>query len=308
MLASLPHYEAHVWHVWRHLPVELRGEMVTGRHTRISAPDPDDIVLVGGYYDIDRARGLKTIYIEHGAGQSYQGDPKTKNHPAYHGSKHPSNVIGYISPRHSVAESWGPPAVAVGSPVCDLYVDSEPENVAVFAFHWDCHIIPETRSAYPHYAEHLGQMVRHVRDAGFNVVACSHPRDVRMPIVWKNLGVERVDASAARERAKLIIADNTSLAYELCHLGRSAITLNAPWYRRDVEHGLRFWVSTPGIGVNGPEHFLHLDVADYIDSPVARVFAKQASHDAYDLRPPGHAGVNAAQWIVDLLGEYGHST
>jgi hypothetical protein len=308
MLGSLPHYAQHVLQVWRHLPDHLRGEMVTGQLSGRARFDLDDIVMVGGYYDIDRARGHRVIYVEHGAGQSYPGDRKTATHPAYHGSDHPGNVIGYISPRPEVAKAWGRPAFAAGSPVCDPYVDVVPRHVAVFAFHWDCHIVPETRSAYMHYADHLELMIGHVRDADLEVVACTHPRDIRMPIVWRNLGVERVPASVALSEATLVIADNTSLAYELCNLDRSAIALNAPWYRRDVHHGLRFWDAPHGLPIDHPDEFLALDIASYVGSREAATFTLRAATAAYGPLIDGHAGERAAQWIVDLVGEYGQST
>lgn len=310
IIGSLPHHQAHCWHIWKHLPSEMQG--ITWTHRRVPTfkdIPADDWVLVGGFYDIDRTRGRKTIYVEHGAGQSYKGDPRTVGHPAYHGSDHPANVVGYISPRQRVADSWGRPAVAVGSPVCDDAARVTPAKVAAFSFHWDCHLLPETRSAYAHYADHLGEMVRHVRDQGLQVVATSHPRDARLPFVWRNLGVERVSVAEVRARAALLVADNTSLMYEMAHLGRSVLALDAPWYRRDVDHGLRFWSDVPGLRAGTPEAFLNFDVGGYVGSGLSLAMAKSASIAAYDReRADGRAGERAAWWIVELVEQYGRGT
>lgn len=310
IIASLAHHQDHCWAIWKHLPAELQGMIWLERRVPTYKDIPaTDVIMVGGFYDIDRARGRPTIYVEHGAGQSYDGDKRTQNHPAYHGGSHPVNVLWYVSPRQSVADSWDRPAVAVGSPVCDLYVESVPRNLAVFGFHWDCHLVPETRQAYSHYADHLGRMVRHVEEAGFRVAATSHPRDNRLPFVWRNLGVERITAAEVREEAALFIADNTSLMFEMAHLGRSVIALNAPWYRRDVDHGLRFWEATCGIEVDDPTQFLDLDIESYVGSPTAQITAEWGSLCAYDSpRADGHAGERAAQWIIGLLEEYGRGT
>lgn len=246
-LASLPHYMEHVRATWDHLPDGLKGEWIVGRPKGI--PD-DDIIMVAGFPDIARAEGRRVIYVEHGAGQSYVGLTKGEGH--YHGSEHPENVVGYVCPRQDVADSWGRPALAVGAPVCDPYplVTGNEKPVAAITFHWDCKLLPETRSALDHYVNDLGRIVRSLRAQGFDVLGHHHPRDSRLRRIWDGLQVTQANVRQVRSIADVLIADNTSLAYEMLYLRRHVVTLNAPWYRRDVHHGLRFWSHVPGVVVD----------------------------------------------------------
>lgn len=293
-LASKPHYAEHIVAVWKHLPEAYRGQhLTTFRAARDT--DPDDFIMVGGYIDIARAEGRRVVYVEHGAGQKYEGLPKGERH--YHGSEHPENVVAYISPRDDVADSWGRPAIAAGAPVCDPYplgdmMDGDPK-VAI-TFHWDCKLLPETRSALDHYVHDLGRIVRELRQQGFRVYGHHHPRDARLPKIWKNLQVQQVPVEWVRFNAGILIADNTSLAYEMLYLRRKVVTLNAPWYRRGVEHGLRFWSHVPGVQVDSTDELLseHWPWSD--PGEICKyVYGKWCSD--------GHDGFRAAASLTALL-------
>jgi UDP-N-acetylglucosamine:LPS N-acetylglucosamine transferase len=43
------------------------------------------------------------------------------------------------------------------------------------------------------------------------------------------------------ERANVYITDGSSTLYEFAAVGGPVVTLNPPFYRRDVHHGLRWW-------------------------------------------------------------------
>lgn len=315
-LASEPHYFEHVAAIHKHLPDELRGTRLITKQvaSRSASIDADDIFLIAGYWDYDRVAGHRVIYLEHGAGQAYRGDPDAPiaRHPSYHGSTHPRDTIAFLAPRESVAQRWGdtPSFSMSGSPVTDGYAHTPMpvmlgEPVAVITFHWEprlSHGCPEAGSAMDHWAEHLSTMVKHLRDQGFIVWGHHHPRNVRLPIMWRRIGVPVVDVAEVRRHAHLLIADNTSLMYEMAALTRPVVVLNAPWFRRHIHHGLRFWDGLPGIEVDDIDEFTSWNFRDYCRSDLARQMAEHGSRAAYD-RPwsSGDVGFRAASWIRSLV-------
>jgi hypothetical protein len=248
-----------------------------------------DTLLIAGFPDIRHLNPY--IYVEHGAGQSYQG----VNSGGWSGGEHHHEARMFICPNENVAERWrtrypDKPAVVVGCPRLDKYHTgyAPPERTVAFTFHWDCQFAPETRSAWPHYKDQMHTMVQSYREQGWTVLGHSHPRyaDVLSP-AWKRLGVEWTD-DPLRD-ATVLVADNTSMMAEFLSCGRPVVALNAPWYRRDVHHGMRFW---------------EWDVT-YADT------ALEASQiDLSALRPPAHhpyafndgqAAQRASQAILDLI-------
>lgn len=296
-LASWPHYAEHVHAIWKHLPDEIRGDSgsIVPQHIPL-----DDIIMIGGGDDVDRTGGRRAIYVEHGAGQSYRGDRKANGHPSYHGGQHPPHVIGYIAPRQEVADAWGRPAFAAGSPVCDSYPleTGNTHRAVAITFHWNCYVCPETRSALPHYENDLARIVEHLSDCGWVVLGHHHPRDARLPKMWRNLGVPVVSVDDVRRSADLLICDNTSLLYEMMYLGREVVALNAPWYRRDVHHGLRFWRDAPSSQASDVHDLIDLIDMELFGTPFdrgipERVYGKPLSD--------GHDGERAAAWVTRFV-------
>lgn len=231
LFARKPHYRAHLQPIWDALPdeVKLDGPFQAG-----------DRLLIAGGPDI--RHGHPYIYVEHGAGQSYTGVTA----PGYAGSPGHDGCELFICPNENVARRWSAryadiPVAVVGCPRLDMYHGSiPPPNTVAITFHFDLHLVPETRSAFDHYALHLGQIVSEYRSQGWNVLGHAHPRIAqRLKPYWQRLGVEWTP-DPLRD-ASVLIADNTSLLAEFAALGRPVVGLNAPWYRRDVWHGGRFW-------------------------------------------------------------------
>jgi len=298
-LASNSRYQRHVLAVWKHLSGAVRGEFRSGTKVNDRGWDKDDIVIVGGYYDVDVAFRHRVIYVEHGAGQAYKGDRNSVNHPCYHGSEHPERVIAYVSPRADVAESWGRPAFAAGCPVVDDIVRA-PTNRAVITFHWDAQsICSEARSALPEYFDVLPTVVESLREQGFEVVGHWHPNDRAGERRWRKLGVETsTDVDDLLGSASLVIADNTSFMYEAALLGCPVLTVNASWYRKDVSHGLRFWDYVPGFQVDEPDELAAFNFRGYVDDDPSQEARIRAVDYCYGSNAGGKA---AADWMTQLV-------
>lgn len=304
MVASQPHYHDHLRAIWKHLPEDIQGLEVIGNHGRLPHNiAPNDCCIVASYDDLDRTAGLPTIFVEHGAGQRYAGLAERVR--PYYGGPMPDNVIGYVGPRQECVDEFvaqGIEGIAAGSPICDNFELYGDERTAVITFHWNAvRVCPEAMGAYPHYAgDSLARIVRTLRENDWEVLGHRHPRLIHPVNLWTRLGVTEVDAATARRRATLLISDNTSFAYEMAYLARQNICLNAPWFRRDVEHGLRFWSNPPGPMVDSPGELVEM-ITNY-DSHFPAVEAVTGAQAAYGkVINNGHDGLRAALWVVNLL-------
>lgn len=261
-------------------------------------------VLVSSAQDLGaalRARYRHIAYIEHGIGQSY-GRPG--GYPGGVGRQH---VGLFLSPNEHAAEADRrayPRArvEVVGDPVAELLSGRAPAQsgrggrptVAV-SFHWECPAAPESRSALSHYRRALAELARE-----HEVIGHGHPRAIGLPELWHELGVEWVPSwEEVLERADLYVADNTSTLYEFALLDRPVVVLNAPWYRRSIEHGLRFWHDAGvGVQVDEPAELLaaiEVAIADRPEQQEARAAALRCVY-------PRRAGIAAG--AAEVLQEW----
>lgn len=267
--AGLPHYARHLAPIWEALPEDRRGRFTSQRvgqpwGPQVRRPQLGDLVVVASYQDLLWAarEGRRFIHVEHGAGQTYGGEPGFQ-HPSYAGGSDPvfDLVDLFLTPGEHGARRWREArprarAEAIGCPKLDaLRSGPSPDpKVVAWTWHWDCTMIPETRSAFHHYRARLGEVIDSLRWLGCEVIGHAHPKGANMiRPEWERLGVEFVPTEAeVFARAGTLIADNTSMLYEFAALGRGTVVLNAPWYRRDIHHGLRFWDHPPGPMVDEP--------------------------------------------------------
>lgn len=301
-LARFPHYMDHLLAIWNNLPDHLLGETLLEPNPTLSHVkhwDDNDLVMVAGYSDIQCAFGRRIVYVEHGAGQKYEGVTAGAER-YYHGSEHPDNVIAYLGPRQDVIDSWQRPGYACGAPICDRYQLFSDRPVVAIAFHWNAGAphrvgVPEAGTAFDAYQAQMSEIIAELHVNNYEVVGTRHPRFNRMRGFWERQGVEEVDAHHVRLHASLLIADNTSLAYEMAYLNRDVITLNCPEYRRDVNHGLRFWDHIPGLQVNDP--FELIDVISELDTGVAGVDPDICRYVYGKPYSDGRDGWRAAAWL-----------
>lgn len=272
--ASMPHYWDHLAPIVEEL--DARGVEVDTwalRHDcewgpALPSRRPVNLTLVASTADAKRVRPAPLIYVEHGAGQSYYGDPAGIQANGWAGTRGLDDVRLFVVPGPGVAAKWSQaypatPIVQAGPVSLDPYLPglyarqgAHPSRQCVaVTFHWDCHVVPETRSAFDYYARDLPRIISQLRADGYEVIGHGHPRIYRrLERTWKQLGIEGVPAWAdVLDRAQLLIGDNSSALYEFAATARPVLVLNAPWYRRDIEHGMRFWSAVPGLMVDSPD-------------------------------------------------------
>jgi hypothetical protein len=254
VLASEEHFADHLYPVWQALsdPGDfiLSHELVSTKLRRweganASINDSSRPILVASYGDLKRARrqGRKRIArIEHGAGQSYIV-PRLNG--SYAGGRDCEDVSLFLVPNQYSADLWTkayPKAQVeiVGCPKLDTLPVKDPTEplTVCISFHWDGYLVPETVSAFGHYRGILPVLA-----ATYNLIGHGHPRaHALLERRYRRLNIEFVrDFAEVCRRADTYVCDNSSSMYEFASTGRPVVVLNQPMYRKDVEHGLRFW-------------------------------------------------------------------
>lgn len=171
-----------------------------------------------------------------------------------------------------------------------------------FTWHWQCRLVPETKWALPHYHPGLARVVAELRAGGVEVDGHGHPRALHdLAPIWARLKVRTVasfDQVVAQD--SVLVGDNTSALYEWAALGRPVVVLNAPWYRRGVEHGLRFWSHVPGRQVDHPDELTDA-ILEAVEHPGRGEALRRAATAEVYAHLDGRAADRAAAAIVKEL-------
>lgn len=260
VIASLPHFWDHLEPVWNALPAHVKGDRVD------ASVRGDRLTMVSAIRDLRACRG-PVVFAEHGCGLTYTGTTNA----SYAGGRGRERVALFLCPNQRTADAnlatWPDiPAVVVGSPKMDELtgIPTRGNRNVVFAFHWDCQVVPETRTALPFVRDELVRLVHEPR--GWNMLGHGHPRAwTQTKMMWRQMGVPTIDHFyGAVTYGDVLVGDNSSVLYEWAALGRPVVVVNAPGYRRDVVHGLRFWDDVPGPQVNDP-HELEEAILNALD-------------------------------------------
>lgn len=301
VFATQLHYLDHMDPIWYRVPMSDRGTCTSSAERLREVYQPGDLVLVAAGSDTLAIPEMPKVYVEHGAGQSYPGDYRAATSPFYSGGadRH-RNVAAYLCPRADVAARWGDvPTVVVGCPkLTDIERRPIPRTM-VLAFHFDATVCPESRSAWNHWFEHLPLIKAWAERHGWKLHIHEHPRWHGEVIrQGKALGIPAIESgNTVLRRAELLIMDNSSLMYEAAALGVPVVALNAPWYRKDVEHGLRFWSHVPGFQADHVDDLVSSEPDVWITASTATRIA--AADYAYDV-PREEAAERAAGIVRDM--------
>lgn len=230
---------------------------------------PDEagpLTLIASSRDAKLFRGRSVIYVEHGAGQTYNGDPRGVRIGGYSGSPGLDNVVMFLAPNLTVAERWkatypNTPVSIVGSPyVADLRdeVAGGPRDCVVLTHHWDCLVCQESMSAFPYFLPKYRGLIEYLCALGIEVLGHGHPRAIdALAPEWKKLGLEVVyDWPEVASRCRLLLCDNSSVQAEAAALDIPLVFLDSPEYRKNTHHGGRFWDWPKGQVSCGPDGLL----------------------------------------------------
>jgi hypothetical protein len=323
IIASFPWYAEHMVPVWKALPKEYRGKWYAspdakavlrshGIDSEASATANGSPTLVAASGDMFKAAKLKrpVALMEHGAGQSYGGDRVARHHSSYAGGNDRGSVELFLHPGPHPAErdmARYPRArvEVVGCPKLDtlpardhsLDVDSRP--VVAVSFHWDCQVCMETRSAFLYYRSGIALSSK------FRLIGHGHPRIMeRLSIWYKRKDIEPVASFRdVLKMADLYACDNSSSLFEFASTGRPVLVLNAPFYRRSVSHGLRFWEAADvGLQVSAPGDFT-AGVIKALADPVQAQLDRRAAIDMVYSHRDGTSAQRAADALVRWVSE-----
>lgn len=260
---SAANYVDHIAPIWNALPDQLRGTWwtkATGHRRAVELdlparrthqpPPADHPILVASYADEKVIRQRPVIYLEHGVGQHYN-----ELDASSFGRGNRRNVVLYLATNDYCAERMqrqfpNADTAIVGAPKLDQHIPIVAERLAAathdtptvgFGWHWNGHV-PESKTARPRYARAIAAL-------DMAIVGHGHPRIFDQLTPWyQKLGIptER-HFDDLLDRIDVYACDNSSTMFEAAALDMPVVVLNAPWYRRNVEHGIRFW-SHSGIG------------------------------------------------------------
>lgn len=298
--------------------------------------DPRVPVLVASKIDEDAVRPAPVVLIEHGAGQSYSdhnpGYPGGTDRARVVLFICPNTTVAdrwldmYPSTPVAVVgcpklDRWLPPAYicppciadefAPGPHSCwDLEVAADcecrvcwpvDEPVVAVTWHWNCPVKPETHSGFELYAPGLRGLIAasHQGTVAYRFLGHAHPRNEEAKQWWPKVGVEYAPTfDEVLNRADVLVVDNSSVAFEFAATDRPVVLMNLPEYRRDVEHGLRFW-SHAGIGeqIDHPGE-LHAAIMRAIRSDPQASARRRLIGDVYTFRD-GTSSARAAAAILE---------
>jgi hypothetical protein len=218
---------------------------------------PPTVVAAVG--DLRRAGNRPVVLCQHGAGQSY-----SSRHSSYAGGRGYAGVRLFLDPNLDASQRnrrYYPRArfAVIGSPRLDAWLErpAKPAGdrpVVALSFHWRCAVAPEAGTAFDDMGRDLiAELALFAKVTGVEALGHGHPRilDELRPH-YDAAGIEVVDTfDEVLERADVYVVDNSSTLFEFAATGRPVVVINAPQYRRTINHGLRFWTAaTIGPNVN----------------------------------------------------------
>lgn len=275
------------------------------------APDGLGPLLVSAYGDLQISK-RKTpqrpfIMMEHGVGLT-----PSEAHAGYAGGTGMRRQVElFLAPNEFIRAKTnralpGVPQVVIGTPKLDRWGrnmrirENHPKPLVCISFHWNGEkVSKEASNAFMHYRDVLDELA-HQDD--FKLIGHGHPKYMWfLEKEYEARGIEVVrDFEDVMERADLYVNDCSSTMYEFCVTGKPVVILNAPWFRRDVDLGIRFWKYTDiGPQVDEPEGLIPM-IRDQLFSDSYACARKKMVEDLYPYL--GCSAQRAAGAILGFVG------
>lgn len=330
--ARRAHYIDHLAPVWNALPLGRRGvfhiagelesyarqalqlhESQSQSHLQLEFFEGgplagDSPILVSAYGDLNkviRNHRRPIITMEHGVTQGFRT------------AAYPNGTIGNrdrvafaLLPNEYVARQFRAvretPCEVIGTPKMDewargvLVSKPSPRPTIAIAFHWGDRnsTPPESGSAFEYYRPILRELAKR-----YQMIGHSHPlASPEHREAMERAGIEWVgDFREILRRADVYLNDLSSTMYEFLVTGKPVVVLNAPWFRREVHWGIRFWdYSDVGLMVENPgELFGAIDQTLAAYGSICAAARRLAVTDLYPYA--GYAAYRAAEVITSYL-------
>jgi hypothetical protein len=331
-LATQPQYFDHIAPVWDALSNDNRGTFYVPipmidyavsrlKHRRYlfgfedNSPDIYGLnpILVAAFGDMKYSHRIsperRIFMMEHGTGHGFGG-------PAWPNGKGDRDLVSlFLAPNkytaYKIREVRSTPIEVIGTPKLD-WIAQQKERLLPFysnyppvvciSFHHGSRKRrpPEAGSAFEHYKDYISTLKQ---NPAFQLVAHGHPlsRERDVPF-YKSIGVPFLhDFVDVLKGVDIYVNDLSSTLYEFSATGKPVVVMNAPWFRKDVHHGLRFWdYSNIGIHVEEPEQLPSAIMETYHNDPCI-VERHKAVSDLYPFF--GYSAKRAADVIREELSE-----
>lgn len=294
------------------------------------APDGTSPLLVAAYGDLviahKKSPQRPLILMEHGVGLT----PSNENAGYAGGTGMRRQADLFLAPNQLILAKTkkaipDTPQVVVGTPKMDKYsfqrsavsilegtgdlsleIEETRKPVVCISFHWNGNrVSPEASNAFLHYRDVLDELAN---QPDFTLIGHGHPKYMFvLEPEYRARGIEVVqDFEVVMERADVYVNDCSSTLYEFCVTGKPVVIMNAPWFRKEIHFGIRFWeYADIGPQVEGPEELLSVisDQLSVISGQANDEFACARKRMIDDLYPYlGCAAQRAAGAILGFAG------
>lgn len=318
-IATQPHFADHLAPVWLALPPEARGTLYirdrahpglpSAFHAQPTRSANPTLTASAGDLALARRLGRPGAIMEHGCGQSFGGGRKGSQHSSYAGGTgRDAQLFLHPGPHPAARDRAVHPDARieiVGCPKLDSLPRkperSKPPVVAV-SFHWNCRVCPETQWALAD-KEFQRAVADMAKSREWTLIGHGHPRARAALERW--FARQKVEFVPTFEdvcrRADVYVNDASSTLFEFASTGRPVVVMNTSFYRRNVNHGLRFWEAA-SVGVQvGPKDDMLAAVRRALADPPAQQAARERALDLVYAYRTG-AAERAAAVLVDWAG------